>query len=31
MAHDDWRKVCPKKKYKLWTDAQVVILDENDL
>ncbi|XP_025819044.1 uncharacterized protein LOC112895311 [Panicum hallii] len=23
MAHDDWRKVCPQKKYKLWTDAQL--------
>jgi len=26
IAHDDWRKVYPRKKYKLWTDAQVVKL-----
>jgi hypothetical protein len=24
VAHDDWRKVCPKAKWKLWTDAQVL-------
>jgi len=29
IAHDDWRKVCPRKKYKLWTDAQVVKLVGN--
>jgi len=29
IAHDDWRKVCPRKKYKLWTDAQVVKLVAN--
>ncbi|KAG8069387.1 hypothetical protein GUJ93_ZPchr0005g15147 [Zizania palustris] len=23
VAHDDWRKVCPKAKWRLWTDAQL--------
>jgi hypothetical protein len=29
IAHDDWRKVCPRQKYKLWTDAQVLKLVAN--
>lgn len=29
IAHDDWRKVCPQQKYKLWTDAQVLIFVAN--
>jgi hypothetical protein len=29
IAHDDWRKVCPRQKYKLWTDAQVPKLVAN--
>jgi hypothetical protein len=29
IAHDDWRKVCPRQKYKLWTDAKVLKLVAN--
>jgi hypothetical protein len=31
IAHDDWRKVSPQRKFKLWRDGQVVKLVENDL
>lgn len=29
IAHDDWRQVCPRQKYKLWIDAQVLKLAKN--
>ncbi|WVZ50537.1 hypothetical protein U9M48_001780 [Paspalum notatum var. saurae] len=30
IAHDDWRKVCPQQKYKLWTDSQLLQLVYED-